>query len=157
MLSNFTIYGSLRDFTNEQLVSYLNNNMSTEVNMMSGVLSEVLRRMNERSPLFPQENQQPVKKCKDQNTIGDKMNITPRKGWILVSTQEMEEKREGMLIIPGEDKKRTYLRVESEGSVYTKGQCLFAQPFKTKMKIEDNLFLIAEDDIVASFTFDDKK
>lgn len=81
------------------------------------------------------------------------MKINPRNGYVLVSNQDIvEEKKAGILIIPGEDKKKTYLRVESDGVFYTTGQCVFAQPFKSKMQIDENLFLINEDDIVASFT-----
>ena len=81
------------------------------------------------------------------------MKITPRKGFVLVSDQSIvEEKKAGSIIISTEEKKKTYLRVESDGEFYLRGQCVFAQPFKTKMQIDDNLFLIAEEDIVASFT-----
>jgi hypothetical protein len=80
------------------------------------------------------------------------MKITPKRGYILVSNQDIEpEKREGILILPGEDEKKTYLRVESDGDFYFKDQCVLALPFKTKMQIDKNLFLIAEEDIVASF------
>jgi len=79
------------------------------------------------------------------------MKITPRKGYVLVSNQEIENKKSSSIILPGEEKKRTYLRVESDGELYHEGECVFAQPFKSKMQIEDNLFLIAEEDIVASF------
>ena len=83
------------------------------------------------------------------------MKITPRKGYILVSNQDIvEEKKVGTLILPGEEKKKTYLRVESDGEFYKQGQCIFAQPFKSKFQIEENLFLIAEEDVVASFTLD---
>lgn len=81
------------------------------------------------------------------------MKIEPRNGYILVSNQDMqEEKKEGKIILTGEEKKKTYLRVESDGEFYKIGDCVFAQPFKTKMEIEKNLFLIAEADIVAKFT-----
>lgn len=82
------------------------------------------------------------------------MKITPRKGFILVSDQNIDPSEEtvGKIIISLDKKKKTYLRAESDGDTYKKGDCLFAQPFKTKMQIEDNLFLIAEDDIVATFT-----
>ncbi len=83
------------------------------------------------------------------------MKITPKAGYVLVSNQELETKKSSSIILPGDEKKRTYLRVESKGVDYTTGQCVFAQPFKTKMQIEDNLFLIAEEDIVASFTLED--
>lgn len=79
------------------------------------------------------------------------MKITPKQGYVLVSNQDIiEEKKVGTLIIPGEEKKKTYLRVESDG-LYRKGTCVFAHPFKSKMQIEENLFIIAEEDIVASF------
>lgn len=81
------------------------------------------------------------------------MKITPRKGYVLVSNQDVqEEKRVGVIILTNEEKKKTYLRVESDGEFYHTGDCVFSQPFKTKMQIEENLFLIAEEDIVASFT-----
>lgn len=82
------------------------------------------------------------------------MKIIPKKGYILVSDQniDQDEERAGKIILTLEKKKKTYLRVESEGQTYKKGECVFAQPFKTKMQIEDNLYLIAEEDIVASFT-----
>lgn len=81
------------------------------------------------------------------------MKINPRSGYVLVSNQDIvEDKKAGSIIIPGEEKKKTYLRVESDGAHYTTGQCVFAQPFKSKMQIDENLFLISEDDIVASFT-----
>ncbi|MEN6512240.1 MAG: hypothetical protein ABFD00_10490 [Chloroherpetonaceae bacterium] len=80
------------------------------------------------------------------------MKITPRKGFILVSNQDIvEEKKIGSLIIPNEENKKTYLRVESDGEIYKIGECIFTQPFKTKMEIEDNLFLISEEDVVATF------
>ncbi len=83
------------------------------------------------------------------------MKITPRKGFVLVSNQDIvQEKKAGVLILTTEEKKKTYLRVESDGESYKQGQCVFAQPFKTKFQIEENLFLISEEDIVASFTVD---
>lgn len=80
------------------------------------------------------------------------MKINPRNGYILVSNQDIvEERKPGSLILTTEEKKKTYLRVESDGVHYITGQCVFAQPFKTKMQIDENLYLISEDDIVASF------
>lgn len=80
------------------------------------------------------------------------MNIIPKKGYVLVSNQELiQERKPGALILLNEEKNKTYLKVESDGEFYTHGQNVFAQPFKTKMQIHENLFLIAEEDIVASF------
>lgn len=50
-----SIYKSLRDYTNEELISYLDRNESTDLTMMSGLLSEILRRMNEKTPILPIE------------------------------------------------------------------------------------------------------
>jgi len=81
------------------------------------------------------------------------MKITPRKGYVLVSNQDIvEEKKAGSLIIAGEDNKKTYLLVESDGEEYKTGQCVFAHPYKTKMQIDENLYIVAEEDIIASFT-----
>lgn len=81
------------------------------------------------------------------------MKVIPKTGYILVSEQELaEEKKPGALILLDEEKKKTYLRVESDGELYFINDCVLSLPFKTKMLIKDNLFLIAEEDIVASFT-----
>ncbi len=83
------------------------------------------------------------------------MKISPRSGYVLVSNQDIvEDKKTGSIILTTEEKKKTYLRVESDGLHYLTGQCVFAQPFKSKMQIDENLFLICEDDIVASFTLE---
>jgi hypothetical protein len=81
------------------------------------------------------------------------MKVIPKRGYILVSNHDIiEERKATTILLPGEDKKKTYLKVESDGEHYKIGQFVFAQPFKSKFQIEDNLFLIAEEDIVASFT-----
>lgn len=46
-------YKSLRDFTNEELIEYLSLNQVTDLRKLSGIMSEILRRMNEKSPLLP--------------------------------------------------------------------------------------------------------
>ena len=85
------------------------------------------------------------------------MKIVPREGYVLVSKQEMfKDKKEKMLILTSEDKKKVYLRVESNGNMYRTGDCVFAQPFSTRMEIEENLFLIEEKDIVATFIIQDR-
>lgn len=86
------------------------------------------------------------------------MKIIPMEGYVLVSNQELvDEKKQGLILLPTEEKKRTYLRTESAGKAFDKGEFVFAQPFKTKMQIEDNLFLIAEEDIVATFTLEENE
>lgn len=50
-------YKSLRNYTNAELMSYLRDNECTDLSMMSGLLSEILRRMNEIKPLLDEENQ----------------------------------------------------------------------------------------------------
>ncbi len=79
------------------------------------------------------------------------MKVIPRKGYVLVSKQDIveEKKSPGGLILTSEEKKKTYLRLESDGDLYNEGDCVFSQPFSTKMEIEENLFLMEEKDIVA--------
>lgn len=48
-------YKSLPDYTNEELMFYINNNMTVDLSMMAGILSEILRRMNQIKPLLPEE------------------------------------------------------------------------------------------------------
>jgi hypothetical protein len=45
----------LRDYTNEELIEIINDNENVDLYTVSGYLSEILRRMNENSPIFPKE------------------------------------------------------------------------------------------------------
>lgn len=38
-------YKSLRDYTDDELLHYLENNMTTDVQVLAGICSEILRRM----------------------------------------------------------------------------------------------------------------
>ncbi len=81
------------------------------------------------------------------------MKITPRKGYVLVSKQEIiDEKKAGNILLITEDTKKVYVRLESDGEFYHNGDCVFTEPYSTKMEIEENLFLMEEKNIVASFT-----
>lgn len=78
------------------------------------------------------------------------MKVTPKKGFILVSNQDIvKEKKAGTIIMVNEEKNRTYLRVESDGEFYKTGECVLAHPFKAKLQVEDNLFIIPEEDVIA--------
>lgn len=80
------------------------------------------------------------------------MQIFPKKGYVLVSIQNVTvEKKAGSLILMSDEKKREFLKLESDGEIYKKGDSVFMQPYKQKIEADDNLFLIAEDDIIASF------
>jgi len=83
------------------------------------------------------------------------MKIIPNKGYILVSKQEIIPQKKGSLIIPGQENKKTYLRVESQGEMYNIGQCVLCPSYSTQMPIEENLFLIEEVDIVATISLED--
>ncbi len=48
---------SLKDYTNQELINYINNNDINDLTMMSGITSEILRRMNDISPLLPIEGE----------------------------------------------------------------------------------------------------
>ena len=51
-------YKSLRDYTDDELISYLDKNMTTDLHKMSGFVSEILRRMNERNSLLPKKQEE---------------------------------------------------------------------------------------------------
>ena len=48
-------YKNLCDYTDEELIDIINNNGIIELKRMAGYVSEILRRMNERSPLLRKE------------------------------------------------------------------------------------------------------
>ena len=45
----------LREFTDEELIIFLENNHMMDVGLLAGICSEVLRRMNKINPLLPKE------------------------------------------------------------------------------------------------------
>jgi len=51
-------YSSLREYTNAELIELLQHNNTLELRCLSGILSEILRRMNEISPLLPLKEEQ---------------------------------------------------------------------------------------------------
>jgi hypothetical protein len=51
-MNKFIPYKSLKDYTNEELISYLNNNEMVDLSMMAGILSEILKRMNKNKMLL---------------------------------------------------------------------------------------------------------
>lgn len=56
---------SLRDLTNEQLISYLNKNETLRRSYLLEVIAETLRRMNENEPLLPKEDKYDVPNERD--------------------------------------------------------------------------------------------
>lgn len=46
---------SLKEYTDEDIIDCLENNTTIPMNELATIVAEVLRRMNERSPLFPEE------------------------------------------------------------------------------------------------------
>lgn len=47
----------VRDFTNEELIFYLNRNEDIRPSYLIEVISEILRRMDEKTPLLPEEEE----------------------------------------------------------------------------------------------------
>lgn len=80
------------------------------------------------------------------------MKIVPKKGFVLVSHQDIvpPETKKPLILRLEEPKKKTYLRLESDGELYKIGDCVLANPYKTKLEVEENLFLIEENEILAS-------
>ena len=50
-------YKSLRDYSNNELINLLNENEKEELIKMAGVVSEILRRMNEVRPLLQKDEE----------------------------------------------------------------------------------------------------
>jgi hypothetical protein len=76
------------------------------------------------------------------------MKITPKKGYILASNFELPKKNTGILIIENKSEFKGHMKVESDG-LYSKGSIILPHPYKPKIPVDDNLFLIDEDDILA--------
>lgn len=55
-MKKFITLKSLKDYKNEELIEYLNNNQVIDLMEMSGIMSEILRRMNRIRPLFPKDD-----------------------------------------------------------------------------------------------------
>ena len=55
--SNTEMKKQLIDYTNEELISYLDINTKTSLPVLTGILSEILRRMNENKPLLPKDEE----------------------------------------------------------------------------------------------------
>lgn len=47
----------VRDFTNEELIFYLNRNEDIRPSYLIEIISEILRRMDEKTPLLPEEEE----------------------------------------------------------------------------------------------------
>lgn len=45
-------FKSLRDYTNKELLSHLDRNNTTNLQLLAGFISEILRRMNDIKPLL---------------------------------------------------------------------------------------------------------
>jgi len=79
------------------------------------------------------------------------MKIIPKNGYILVSHFEIDEqKKSNVLILPGDEKKKIYLKVEADCESYSKGQLLIGSQYNVKVPVGENLFLMDEKDIIAS-------
>lgn len=83
------------------------------------------------------------------------MKVLPKKGLVLVSQHQVPEKKKGGLLLPGTAKKKTYMKVESQGELYQIGDCVIAPSHKIKMEVEDNLFLIEEIELLATVEIQD--
>lgn len=57
MLNNIPFGKQLNEYTDEQLVELINNNNQICLKLLSGITSEILRRMNQRKPLLSKQDQ----------------------------------------------------------------------------------------------------
>lgn len=49
---------SLREYSDEELMQFLQQNLTIELSLLGGITSEILRRMNERMPLLTSKSQE---------------------------------------------------------------------------------------------------
>lgn len=54
-MNKFITLKSLKDYKNEELLIYLNENETIDIKCLCGILSEILRRMNGIKPLLSKE------------------------------------------------------------------------------------------------------
>jgi len=78
------------------------------------------------------------------------MKISPKKGYILASNYVMPKEKKGILILEEDNVPNKYMIVQSDGEIYSNLEIIFPSPYKPKIQVDDNLFLIDEDDVLAS-------
>jgi hypothetical protein len=78
------------------------------------------------------------------------MKVTPKKGYILASNFEVPKEKKGILLLKEESSHKGHMKVESMGVLYQEGQIVLPHPYKPKLQLEENLYLLDEDDIVAT-------
>ncbi len=83
------------------------------------------------------------------------MQIIPKKGYLLLSVYEVQEEKKSILILNTESKKKGYMKVESsKADSYEAGDIVIINPFKSKIQVDDNTFLVDEQDVIATVVND---
>lgn len=77
------------------------------------------------------------------------MKITPKKGYILASNYEFPIEKKGILILE-DNSQKGYMIVQSNGEIYSHLEIIFPSPYKPKILVDENLYLIDELDVLAS-------
>lgn len=53
VLKKMPPYRNIRDYSNEELICFIDENHSVDRRTLTSVVSEILRRLNQAQPLFP--------------------------------------------------------------------------------------------------------
>ena len=78
------------------------------------------------------------------------MKISPKKGYILAANYEFPKEKKGILILEEDNMPYKYMIVLIGGDNYLQHEIIFVSPYKPKIQVDENLFLIDEDDVLAS-------
>jgi len=78
------------------------------------------------------------------------MNIIPKQGYVLASNYELPQEKKGLLILKYPEECKGHMKIESQGVLYKEGQIVLPHPYKSKLQVGENLFLIEENDIIAT-------
>jgi hypothetical protein len=75
------------------------------------------------------------------------MRLVPQAGYVHCKTHEIKQERKGLLIMPDE-RKEVYMEVIAGGD-FDAGTLLITNPYKSKIQVKDDEYLIDVDDVVA--------
>ncbi len=83
------------------------------------------------------------------------MNIKPKDGYILISNYEAPIKKKSVLILE-EPKYKQYYKIIKSDAQYKQDNIVIIRPFCERVQVDENLYLLKTDDILALVDFDDE-
>lgn len=82
------------------------------------------------------------------------MDIKPKDGYILISNYEAPIKKTSVLILDA-PKYKQYYKVMQSDMQYKQDDIVIIRPFCEKVQVDENLYLLKTDDILAVVDFDE--